>query len=44
MATDEEKNQDEVARENRRKRAREVKLIFMRVEIIIVIIVFPAGG
>ena len=30
MATDEEKNQDEVARENRRKRAREVKRIFMR--------------
>ena len=44
MATDEEKNQDEVARENRRKRAREVKRIFMRVEIIIGIIAMIAGA
>lgn len=44
MATDEEKNQDEAARENRRKRAREVKRIFMRVEIIIGIIAMIAGA
>ena len=44
MATDEEKNQDEAARENRRKRAREVKRVFMRVEIIIGIIAMIAGA
>lgn len=44
MATDEEKNQDEVARENRRRRAREVKRMFMRVEIIIGIIAMIAGA
>lgn len=43
MATDEEKIQDEIARENRRKKAREVKRIFMRVEIIIGIIAMIAG-
>ena len=44
MATDEEKNQDEAARENRRKKAREVKRIFMRVEIIIGIIAMIVGA
>ena len=44
MAMDEEKQQDETARENRRKRAREVKRIFMRVEIIIGIIAMIAGA
>ena len=44
MATDEEKNQDEAARENRRRRAREVKHMFMRVEIIIGIIAMIAGA
>lgn len=44
MATDEEKNQDEAARENRRRRAREVKSMFMRVEIIIGIIAMIAGA
>ena len=44
MATDEEKNQDEAARENRRRRAREVKRMFMRVEIIIGIIAMIAGA
>ena len=44
MATDEEKNQDEAARENRRRRAREVKCMFMRVEIIIGIIAMIAGA
>ena len=44
MAIDEEKNQDEAARENRRRRAREVKCNFMRVEIIIGIIAMIAGA
>ncbi len=44
MATDDEKNQDEAARENRRRRAREVKRMFMRVEIIIGIIAMIAGA
>ena len=44
MAMDEEKNQDEAARENRRRRAREVKRMFMRVEIIIGIIAMIAGA
>ena len=44
MAMNEEKQQDETARENRRKRAREVKRIFMRVEIIIGIIAMIAGA
>ena len=44
MATDEEKNQDVTARENRRRRAREAKRIFLRVEIIIGIIAMIAGS
>ena len=44
MATEEEKNQVEAARENRRKKAREVKHIFMRVEIIIGIIAMIVGA
>ncbi|WP_290760567.1 hypothetical protein [Fibrobacter sp. UBA4297] len=44
MATEEEKNQVEAAREKRRKMAREVKRIFMRVEIIIGIIAMIVGA
>ena len=44
MEKKKKKNQDGAARENRRKRAREVKRVFMRVEIIIGIIAMIAGA